>query len=133
MWPLTTCLRRSEFIGSTRVITPSSPARSPVGPHRRLWRRRSRRRRASSGISPRPRHVVTRMMTDRNSTKALPETDQEWRRALTPEQYQVLREKGTERAFTGEYWNNHDKGTFVCAGCGNPLFSSETKFESGTG
>ncbi len=60
-------------------------------------------------------------------------TEEEWRRSLTPEQYHVLREKGTERAFSGEYWDNHEKGTFVCAGCGNPLFSAETKFESGTG
>jgi len=60
-------------------------------------------------------------------------TEEEWRRTLTPEQYHVLREKGTERAFSGEYWDNHEKGTFVCAGCGNPLFSAETKFESGTG
>jgi peptide-methionine (R)-S-oxide reductase len=52
---------------------------------------------------------------------------------LTPEQYHVLREKGTERAFTGDTWNAHDPGTYVCAGCGNPLFSSDTKFESGTG
>src|SRR6202158_5580202 len=60
-------------------------------------------------------------------------SEQEWRKELTPEQYHVLREKGTERAFTGETWNAHDPGTYVCAGCGNPLFSSETKFESGTG
>ncbi len=57
----------------------------------------------------------------------------EWKRLLTPEQYHVLREKGTERAFSGEYWNNHAKGTYQCAGCALPLFSSETKFESGTG
>jgi len=60
-------------------------------------------------------------------------SDEEWKKALTPQQYQVLRKKGTERAFTGKYWNNHEKGTYVCAACGQPLFSSETKFESGTG
>jgi peptide-methionine (R)-S-oxide reductase len=60
-------------------------------------------------------------------------TDEEWKKTLTAEQYHVLREKGTERPFTGEYANSHEKGTYVCAGCGNPLFSSETKFESGTG
>ena len=60
-------------------------------------------------------------------------TDEEWRRELTPEQYRILREKGTERAFTGAYWSSHEQGTYVCAGCGNPLFSSRAKFESGTG
>lgn len=60
-------------------------------------------------------------------------SNDEWRRRLTPEQYQVMREQGTERAFSGAYWNNHEEGTYVCAACGAPLFSSETKFESGTG
>ena len=60
-------------------------------------------------------------------------SESEWRETLSPEQYHVLREKGTERAFTGETWNAHDPGTYICAGCGNPLFSSDTKFESGTG
>ena len=60
-------------------------------------------------------------------------TDAEWQQALTPEQYRILRQKGTERAFTGQYWNNKDEGLYRCAGCGTPLFSSETKFESGSG
>jgi peptide-methionine (R)-S-oxide reductase len=60
-----------------------------------------------------------------------PET--EWKKELSPEQYRVLREKGTERAFSGAYWDNHDKGVYKCAACNTPLFSSETKFESGTG
>ena len=60
-------------------------------------------------------------------------SDEEWRKILTPIQYQVLRQAGTERAFTGEYWNNHEKGTYVCAACGLELFGSDTKFESGTG
>ena len=60
-------------------------------------------------------------------------TEEEWRRKLTPEQYRVAREKGTERAFTGEYWDNKEEGVYRCVGCGTPLFSSETKYDSGTG
>jgi peptide-methionine (R)-S-oxide reductase len=60
-------------------------------------------------------------------------TNAEWRQELTPEQYRIMREKGTERAFTGQYWNHKGDGVYRCAGCGTPLFSSETKFESGSG
>jgi peptide-methionine (R)-S-oxide reductase len=60
-------------------------------------------------------------------------TDQEWRELLTPEQYRVTRQAGTEPAFTGKYWKTKDKGTYVCVGCGEELFRSETKFDSGTG
>jgi len=60
-------------------------------------------------------------------------SDEEWRKLLTPTQYQVLRQAGTERAFTGEYWNNHEKGVYLCAACGLELFGSDTKFDSGTG
>lgn len=60
-------------------------------------------------------------------------SEEEWKKELTPEQYRILREKGTERAFTGEYWDNHEDGIYLCAGCGEALFDSNTKFESGTG
>jgi peptide-methionine (R)-S-oxide reductase len=60
-------------------------------------------------------------------------TEEEWKKQLTPLQYNVLREKGTEIAFTGEYWDNHKKGTYICAACQLPLFDSKTKFESGSG
>jgi len=60
-------------------------------------------------------------------------SEQQWRDELSPEEYQVLREKGTERAFTGAYWDSKDEGVYRCRACGEPLFDSQTKYDSGTG
>jgi peptide-methionine (R)-S-oxide reductase len=60
-------------------------------------------------------------------------TEDQWRERLTPEQFQVLRKKGTERAFTGKYWNEKTQGVYKCAGCGEPLFASDVKYDSGSG
>ncbi|MCO6500872.1 MAG: peptide-methionine (R)-S-oxide reductase MsrB [Vicingus serpentipes] len=60
-------------------------------------------------------------------------TDQQWKEKLTPEEYHILRERGTEEAFTGKYWDNKTRGKYICAGCNHELFSSKTKFKSGTG
>lgn len=60
-------------------------------------------------------------------------SEEEIKKKLTPEQYHVMREKGTEQAFTGKYYDNHEKGMYVCASCGHELFSSDAKFDSGTG
>ncbi len=60
-------------------------------------------------------------------------SEEEWKKILSPEEFTVLRKKGTEPPFTGKYVHNEEKGTYVCAGCGNPLFTSETKFDSGSG
>ena len=70
---------------------------------------------------------------DNNMSKKVIKSDAEWATCLTPEEYKILREKGTEMAFTGKYYNHKEDGTYTCAGCDYELFSSETKFDSGTG
>ena len=71
--------------------------------------------------------------TAASATSRVVKTDAEWKKTLTPEQYRVTRQKGTEQAFTGEYWDSKAPGTYVCVCCGQPLFKSDTKFESGCG
>lgn len=66
-------------------------------------------------------------------TEKISKSEAEWRMLLTADEYRVAREKGTERAFTGRYWDHHEEGTYMCVGCGMPLFDSHTKFESGSG
>ena len=66
-------------------------------------------------------------------TEKVKKTEEQWQKELTPEQYRVTREKGKERTFTGKYYENKEKGKYICVCCGNELFSSDTKFESGTG
>lgn len=73
------------------------------------------------------------MIPPGDTLQKVEKTEAEWKAVLTAEEFYVLRKSGTERAFTGDLWDNHEKGTYVCAACGLPLFDSETKFNSGTG
>lgn len=82
-------------------------------------------------VEPPPKESV--MSHETAMPERVEKSDAEWRQQLTPEQYEVLRRKGTERAFTGKYWNTKDPGMYACAGCGARLFASTTKFDSGCG
>ncbi len=77
--------------------------------------------------------MAAKKMSNKMGMKKIQKSDQEWRKELTEEEYYILREKGTERAFTGKYYKTKDAGVYVCAACGNELFSSDTKYESGSG
>ena len=96
-----------------------------------------RRPQGSQGDQAQDQRLAARSLP---AVKGVPEmsektrkSEEEWRRELSPEQYRILRQKGTERAFTGRFWDHKEAGTYRCAGCGEPLFSSDTKFESGSG
>ena len=77
--------------------------------------------------------LISQNLKDIKGKLNMKKTEQEWKRSLTPEEYRILREKGTERAFTGEYDNHFKKGEYKCAGCGAKLFESRTKYNSGCG
>ena len=95
---------------------------------------RARRERASGRVAaPDVRGEFPSTMAGATMTDRIDRSDEEWRRVLTPEQYDICRRHGTERAFTGKYWNEHAPGIYRCVACGEPLFDSDTKFESGTG
>jgi len=90
------------------------------------WATRSGRNRfkfAKKDLEPKEQEMINKVQ----------KAESEWKQQLTPEQFQVARKKGTERAFTGEYYNHKEEGTYKCVCCGNDLFSSQTKYESGTG
>ena len=82
---------------------------------------------------PKPKQDAGKSSKGKRMSNRPPVTEEEWRKRLTPEQYRVLRQKGTERAFTGKFWNHHADGSYTCAACGHSLFRSTQKFDSGCG
>ncbi len=82
---------------------------------------------SACGQSPKQNSSKTKMKAE------IQKTEEEWKKTLSPEEYRVLRQKGTERAFTGKFYQHKEKGLYLCAGCQNPLFKSDVKFDSGTG
>ena len=87
----------------------------------------------STGMTPPGEHQEDEQQEVEKAVTRVTKSDEEWRKILTPEQYYVTREKGTERAFTGQYWDCEKEGVYQCVGCGAPLFRSSEKFDSGTG
>jgi peptide-methionine (R)-S-oxide reductase len=124
-----TNVRLSDLLAGLLVgvlLTASAPAADPAAPA------------ADTGASPMPIDPADASSTDpalggRLPDDQLPKTDKQWAQRLTPEQFQVARKKGTERAFTGKYWNTKTPGTYRCICCGEPLFRSGEKFDSGCG
>lgn len=107
--------------GMTQVTDAGSGKAEPAGS------------KATAGGPVRMKPAATQAASTKSGIVRIKKSKEEWMKQLTPEQYRVLREKGTERAFTGKYWDNHAEGIYRCAGCGLELFSSDAKYDSGTG
>jgi len=99
------------------------------------WIAAAQKRSEDAGSAPEMKRIKLYSEEDRGfvMSEKINKTEEEWRRVLTPEQYEITRANGTEAAFAGEYWDNHASGVYQCVCCGNDLFNSDTKYESGTG